>query len=206
MNLNLKTLACVLSFAFLSLACADNAPTDSDKLLLSGLLNNANNGDIAIAGSWNQYACSAGSCPTSSIFAKFYASTQVAGDWFYYQENPPTCWTPGGCTTPEGSPFPDFYPANYQIISYDNGGGSYGVPYLVYKNKDYGTYSTVVWTENSGSVYLCDLFSGNVSTTAALTTLAARTDASCSSSCIKTATPATNGCNGSFAWYKIVRQ
>lgn len=205
MNLKLKSVSLAFAMAFLFTACGSESKDDSDKLLLAGLLGNAGN-ELAIAGSWNQYSCSAGSCPTTSIYAKFYASTQISGDWFYYQENPPTCWDSGGCTTPEGSPFPSFYPANYQIVSYDNTGGSYGVPYLVYKNKASGSFSTVVWTENSGSTYNCDLFSGDSSEAAALTTLANRTSASCSSSCIKIATPATNGCNGSFAWYKIVKQ
>jgi len=154
---------------------------------------------IAVRGSWEQYSCSNGTC-SSTIGAHVYiVSEPNTNKGLFYQENPPTCFTTGGCNTAQFDQFADFYPADRSIVSFSNREKKM----LTKNNRTIGfsqkdKYSYVLWGELDGQTYTCDLFQNKNTEAEALNDL----NAKLSNGTVSTDPSKfkTTGCNG-FGWY-----
>jgi hypothetical protein len=154
---------------------------------------------IAVRGSWEQYSCSNGTC-SSTIGAHVYiVSEPNTNKGLFYQENPPTCYTTGGCNTAQFEQFADFYPADRSIVSFSNREKKM----LTKNNRTIGfsqkdKYSYVLWGELDGQTYTCDLFQNKNTEAEALNDL----NAKLSNGTVSTDPSKfkTTGCNG-FGWY-----
>ncbi len=207
MKLTTKLTIVLVALAFFA-ACengdkVDKSVADTNLLLALAQANSASNlqsqidAQIEIRGAWAQSSCSSGNCGTT-VSAKVYIDSDLgASTGFFYQENPPTCWTGGGCTTANGSQFADFYPANYSIVEYSNTD-----KVLYYRNRSSNKYSSIVWITQGTDVLACDLFSGKDSLAEAKTDLASKKAAGT----VSTSNPKSGGCNGPTFAFNIYRK
>jgi len=180
--------------------------SDYDTTLLLGIAAASNHAtgsetNIDIYGSWDQFGCSAGNCPTNAEpGAKIFIRKE--GDYsFLYQQNPPTCWSTNYnqsgtdyCHYTQGQQMTDnFYPAHYKILEYDNAKGE-----LYYQDvNNTARYSAFVWTSYNGKKYTCDLFSSDTSLSNAKKTFAYKKQ----TNMIFSTDPTRDGCNSPYAWY-----
>jgi hypothetical protein len=203
---NKITIAGLITLLSLTTACFDTGKveqSEADTNLIVGLLagqeqgRNALQGSlIAIRGSWEQYSCSNGNCPTTgNPGARVYIKSEPGTNrGVFYQENPPTCFTDGGCTTPNGQQFSGFFPADRSIESFSNTDKR-----LLYKNARSTTasFSYLLWGTLDGDIYTCDVFQGSATIEIANSNLAERLNGG------NLSTDPTrfksNGCNG-FGW------
>lgn len=205
-----KTLIATILITTLAYGCNQSGQVDqseADTNLIVGLIAGKEQGRtagitglqntlISIRGSWEQYSCSNGDCPTTgNPGARVYIKSEPGTNrGLYYQENPPTCFTDGGCTTAQNDQFSGFFPADRSIESFSN-----SEKRLLTKNIRSSTpsFSYILWGELDGQTYTCDVFQNSTSAEAALTNLNERlngTNLSTDPSRFK-----SNGCNG-FGW------
>ncbi|GBF50902.1 putative lipoprotein [Leptospira ryugenii] len=157
---------------------------------------NRESSQIEIRGAWNQSSCSSGTCGTT-VSAKVYIDTDLGSQTgFFYQENPPTCFTGGGCTTANGAQFSSFFPANYSIVEYDNTARE-----LFYQNRSSKKFAAFVWVIQDGETLICDVFNAKDTLAEAKTDLRSRQSANT----VSTSSPKSRGCNGNFA-FNIIRK
>jgi len=207
----MKTIQKIFIFCILVvlLACSQAnmvEKSQADTNLLVGLVAGIEQGKgqtletlIAVRGSWEQYSCFGGTC-SSTIEAHVYiVSEPNTNKGLFYQENPPTCYTSGGCNTAYEEQFAGFDPADRSIVSFSNREKKM----LTKNNRTIGSsqkdkYSYVLWGELDGQTYTCDLFQNKNTEAEALNDLNARLSngtVSTDPSKFK-----TTGCNN-YGWY-----
>jgi hypothetical protein len=158
---NKITIAGLITLLSLTTACFDTGKveqSEADTNLIVGLLagqeqgRNALQGSlIAIRGSWEQYSCSNGNCPTTgNPGARVYIKSEPGTNrGFFFQQNPSSAGN---------------FDANRLIIKFDNankvlfykslansGAFQTGTPFPAE-----GKFSFLVWTELDGEIYSCD--------------------------------------------------
>jgi hypothetical protein len=206
----IQNILVITILVLLTIGCADNGKVDkseADSNLVLGLVIGQQQGVesgrasilsavIEIEGSWEQFSCSSGSCGTT-VSAKLFVKTDAGKTTgFYYQENPPTCYTSGGCTTAEFSQFTSFFPANREIVTFSN-----ATKRMITRDKSGSkNYHIILWTTSENQVYICDVFNNKATQAEAETDLQSKIDGGTVST--DTTKLKTNGCN-SFGWYLL---
>lgn len=163
--------------------------------------NSLKNSQIEIRGSWEQYSCFGGDCFTSGspVAHVFIYSEPGTNRGLFYQENPPTCFDNGGCTTPQFAQFASFFPADRSIESFSNSEKRM----LTKNNRTIGfsqkdKFSYILWGTLEGETYTCDLFQNKNTAEEALQDLNSKIQSGTVST--DPAKFKTTGCNG-FGWY-----